>query len=72
MNNDTHEDSKLNLAQHVDLPDAAEAPELDQRIQLAIGRVLQSHFDDLVQAPIPDRFLVLLAELEAMEMRHER
>lgn len=45
-------------------------PELDPRIQSAIGRALQSHYDDLTRAPIPDRFLVLLAELEAKEQRH--
>jgi hypothetical protein len=43
---------------------------LDRRIQEAIGRSLRAHYDDLVNAPVPDRFLVLLAELEAMEQRH--
>lgn len=43
---------------------------LDRRIQDAIGRSLRAHYDDLVKAPVPDRFLVLLAELEAMEQRH--
>lgn len=43
-------------------------PVLDQRVQEAIGRSLKAHYDDLVQAPIPDRFLVLLAELEAKEL----
>lgn len=47
-----------------------EPPELDPRIQGAIGRALQSHYEDLVREPIPDRFLVLLAELEAKERRH--
>lgn len=47
-----------------------EPPELDPRIQGAIGRALQSHYDELVREPIPDRFLVLLAELEAKEQRH--
>ena len=45
-------------------------PELDPRIQSAIGRALQAHYDDLIREPIPDRFLVLLAELEAKEQRH--
>lgn len=42
---------------------------LDPRIQEAIGKSLKAHYDDLVTAPVPDRFLVLLAELEAKE-RH--
>ena len=44
-------------------------PVLDQRVQEAIGRSLKAHYDDLVKAPIPDRFLVLLAELEAKELQ---
>lgn len=40
---------------------------LDPRIQEAIGKSLKAHFDDLLSAPIPDRLLVLLAELEAKE-----
>jgi FixJ family two-component response regulator len=42
-------------------------PVLDQRIQDAIGRSLKAHYDDLVSAPVPDRLLALLAELEAKE-----
>ena len=38
---------------------------LDPRIQDAIGRSLKAHFDDL------DKFLVLLAELEEKERRHD-
>jgi hypothetical protein len=44
-----------------------ELPELDARVQGLLGRALQSHYDDLVNAPVPDRFLMLLAELEAAE-----
>ncbi|QCI67780.1 NepR family anti-sigma factor [Phreatobacter stygius] len=44
-------------------------PVLDQRVQDAIGRSLKAHYDDLVRAPIPDRFLVLLAQLEAKELK---
>ncbi len=48
---------------------AADAPELDARTQRLLGKALQAHYDDLASAPIPDRFLVLLAELEAKEKR---
>lgn len=43
---------------------------LDPRIQEAIGKSLKAHYDDLIKAPIPDRLLVLLAELEAKERRN--
>ncbi|MGL4441883.1 MAG: NepR family anti-sigma factor, partial [Bosea sp. (in: a-proteobacteria)] len=32
-----------------------------------IAKALQDHFDDVAAAPVPDKFLVLLAELEARE-----
>jgi hypothetical protein len=41
-------------------------------VQATLGRALQDHYDDIVRTPIPDRFLVLLAELEAKEQGHER
>ena len=45
--------------------------ELNPKIQDALGQALKAHYDDLINAPIPDRFLVLLAELEAKERRHD-
>ena len=30
----------------------------------AIGRALEAHYADLVQAPLPDKFMQLLARLE--------
>ena len=49
----------------------ASAPkvELDQRVQDLIGRSLKAHFDDIIAAPMPDKFLLLLAELEAKEKK---
>lgn len=48
--------------------DGAEAEVvLDPKVQESIGRSLKAHYDDLISAPIPDRFLVLLAQLEASE-----
>lgn len=41
--------------------------ELDPRIQDVIGKSLKAHFDDILAAPMPDRFLVLLSELESRE-----
>jgi len=37
----------------------------------AIGRALQAHFQAIAEMPLPDRFLVLLAELEARERNHD-
>jgi hypothetical protein len=48
------------------LPESRE-PVLGRLAQDAIGRSLQAHFDDIASAPVPDKFLVLLAELEAKE-----
>jgi hypothetical protein len=42
---------------------------LDPKVQESIGRSLRAHYDDLINAPVPDRFLVLLAQLEATEQR---
>lgn len=50
-------------------PDPDEEVVLDPRVQDSIGRSLKAHYDDLVTAPIPDRFLALLAQLEATERR---
>jgi FixJ family two-component response regulator len=47
--------------------DLVDTPVLDQKIQDAIGRSLKAHYNDLVSAPVPDRLLALLAELEAKE-----
>jgi hypothetical protein len=40
---------------------------LDSRSQEAIGRALKAHYDDLVRAPVPDKFMELLDRLEASE-----
>lgn len=53
-----------------DTGDTGLIPELDPKIQETLGRALKAHYDDLVNAPIPDRLLVLLAELEAKEQGH--
>jgi Anti-sigma factor NepR len=50
--------------------DDRRAPVLDQKTQDAIGRSLKAHYDSLASTPVPDRFLALLAELEAKEKGH--
>ena len=59
---------------NADPPEAArseldEDTVLDPRVQESIGRSLKAHYDDLINAPVPDRFLVLLAQLEDTERR---
>jgi hypothetical protein len=40
---------------------------LEPHIQEQLGRVFRSFCDDLIQQPIPDKFVVLLARLEARQ-----
>jgi Anti-sigma factor NepR len=42
-------------------------PGLDEKALKAIGRALQAHYDDLVKAPLPDRFQKLIASLDAAD-----
>ena len=42
---------------------------LDQKVLEAIGRALKAHYDDLLHAPLPEKFLELLDRLEAAEAR---
>ena len=49
--------------------EAESAPALDA-INDAIGLALKAHYRSLTEAPLPDRFLVLLAELEAIDADH--
>ncbi|MGJ0507958.1 MAG: NepR family anti-sigma factor [Methylocystis sp.] len=52
---------------HADAIDGADGVFLEPHIQEQLGRVLRSFCDDLVQQPIPDKFVVLLAQLEAKQ-----
>lgn len=45
---------------------------LDPKVQAAIGQSLQAYYDDLVNAPMPDKFMVLLAELSAKELKNAK
>ena len=40
---------------------------LEPHIQEQLGRVLRSFCNDLIHQPIPDKFVVLLAQLEAKQ-----
>jgi hypothetical protein len=51
--------------------DRGPGPEVSPIVVEAISKALQSHFRAIAELPLPDRFLVLLAELEARERRNE-
>jgi Anti-sigma factor NepR len=40
---------------------------MDPQVAQALGNALRAHYQSIAEAPLPDRFLVLLAELEAKE-----
>ena len=44
---------------------------LDPKVLETIGRALKAHYDDLVHAPLPEKFLDLLARLEKEERGEE-
>ena len=44
----------------------------DNLVNDAIGKALQAHYKALADAPLPDRFLILLAELEAKDSHDEK
>jgi len=49
--------------------DAQGEAALDSKALEAIGRALRAHYDDLVQAPLPEKFAELLDRLEKKERR---
>jgi hypothetical protein len=49
--------------------EADDAVTIDPRVQLELGRALRAYTDDIINAPIPAKFLSLLARLEAEERR---
>jgi hypothetical protein len=50
-----------------ELADGVETAFLEPHIQEQLGRVLRSFCDDLIRQPIPDKFVMLLAQLEAKQ-----
>lgn len=59
--------TNLNESQKAADSQSESAAQLEPRVQEKLGSMLKQHYDDLVAAPVPDQFLVLLAELEAKE-----
>lgn len=51
--------------------DFDKGPEVSPIVVEAIGKALQSHYRAIAELPLPDRLVVLLAELEARERRNK-
>ena len=49
--------------------DDDDAAEVSPLVVDAVGKALQAHFQAIAEMPLPDRLLVLLAELEARERK---
>ena len=60
--------TRLNPAENGAESDAS----LDPKVLETIGHALKAHYDDLVSAPLPQKFLDLLAKLEEEERHQER
>ncbi len=57
---------------HVETSDRSTSDEgtdmtMDPKVQEVIGKALRAYTDDIIKAPVPDKFLMLLAQLEAKE-----
>ena len=51
--------------------DEADGAEVSPLVVEAVGKALTAHFQAIAEMPLPDRLLVLLAELEAREHGHD-
>ncbi|MGH6797610.1 MAG: NepR family anti-sigma factor [Roseiarcus sp.] len=51
--------------------EASDGAAPDPKALEAIGRALEAHYADLVQAPLPEKFAELLARLEVGDRVHE-
>jgi hypothetical protein len=52
--------------------DEDNATEVSPLVVDAVGKALHAHFQAIAEMPLPDRLLVLLAELEARERRQDQ
>ncbi len=73
MTQNPHDPQDAKKLRDGDLPDedCEKEPEVSPIVVEAIGKALQSHYRAIAELPLPDRLLVLLAELEARERRDE-
>lgn len=63
----SHPRDEFTLEQDKDIAQDQDGVMLDPKVQAQLGRVFRAYCDDLIQQPIPDKFSVLLAQLEAKQ-----
>jgi Anti-sigma factor NepR len=63
-----HDDKARNNRQN-GLAYGRDAANVDSRVQTEIGKHLRAIYDDVINEPVPDRFLELLAQLERSTQR---
>ena len=63
-----HDDKARNNRQN-GLAYGRDAANVDPRVQTEIGKHLRAIYDDVINEPVPDRFLELLAQLERSTQR---
>ncbi|TAK48441.1 MAG: hypothetical protein EPO23_07350 [Xanthobacteraceae bacterium] len=61
--------SKSKAEHQAPRPDNADQPMLDAKIQDVLGRAFRAYSADIIHEPIPEKFLQLLAQLDAKERR---
>ncbi len=53
----------------VDSPSSSSTPGMDGKLQAQLGQTLKAMFDQVAQAPMPEKFLELLNKLDVEENR---
>ena len=62
--NSQSKDERVDMQSHIA---KEEGDQLGAQFGMMIGKALKAHYDDLVEAPVPSKFLDLLAQLESSE-----
>ncbi len=63
----SHSPNEFTQEQDKDIAQEQDGVMLDPKVQAQLGRVFRAYCDDLIHQPIPHKFSVLLAQLEAKQ-----
>ena len=66
---DADEEINLMMTGPVDSPSSSSTPGMDGKLQAQLGQTLKAMFDQVAQAPMPEKFLELLIKLDVEENR---
>ena len=66
---DADEEINLMMTGSVDSPSSSSTPGMDGKLQAQLGQTLKAMFDQVAQAPMPEKFLELLNKLDVEENR---